>query len=136
MKTYASISCKVLLYVVLMVFFVIFYMKDQLRDFFEGRKTTSSKFEVVTEYQIPTMIVCMNPGIKETKASKYGFDSFLEIFFNDTENTFEEMFDDITYNLNTDFILHFYGKNLTLGSNEIEIEHKQDIHQESSRLVG
>ncbi len=100
-------------------------MKDQLTDFFMGRTTTSSKFIEVEAYQIPTMIFCMNPGTKATVAAKrYNLVRFHDVF--SYNETFSQVFDDISYILTKEYDISISNQPLTIGDNLRKID-EQDV---------
>ena len=70
-----------ILYLILMIIFVLFYMHDQLKDFFEARTTITSKIVQAHQIEFPTIIICMNPARKLSKAQKYGFKESDDLFY-------------------------------------------------------
>ena len=131
-KSFISFVAKAFIFSTLLTIFVTFYMKDQLLDFFKGRTVTSSKFIEVLEYEIPTTIFCMDPGTKPTVAKKHNLKSVFEVFA--LNETFSQVFEEISYILNVDFDIFVMDKPLSLGNNIIQTgEFDLDVNLEMIR---
>ena len=76
-----------ILYLILMIIFALFYMHDQLIDFFEARTTITSKIVQAKNFEFPSLIVCMNPARKMSIAAKYGFKESNDVFYQDVPNS-------------------------------------------------
>ena len=76
-----------ILYLILMIIFALFYMHDQLIDFFEARTTITSKIVQAKNFEFPSLIVCMNPARKMSIAEKYGFKESNDVFYQDVPNS-------------------------------------------------
>ena len=75
------------LYTILLILFVIFYMKDQMTDFTWHRTTMSTRFEVPNEIEFPTMTMCMQPGMKTSVKERYGLRENHYLFQKKFQNT-------------------------------------------------
>ena len=69
-----------ILYLILFITFVLFYMRDQLYNFYQERTTITSKIEQAQKLEFPTLIICMNPARKLSVAEKYGFRESADLF--------------------------------------------------------
>ena len=76
-----------ILYLILMIIFALFYMHDQLIDFFEARTTITSRIVQAKSFEFPSLIVCMNPARKMSIAEKYGFKESNDVFYQDVPNS-------------------------------------------------
>ena len=134
-KSFISFVAKAFIFSTLLTIFVTFYMKDQLKDFFEGRTTTSSKFIEVEEYQIPTMIFCMNPGTKTGVATdKYNLTAFYDVF--SSNESFSQVFEDISYILSKDYDISIGDQAINIGKNQLKIgERNIDIEVNMIRTM-
>ena len=131
-KCFITTVAKFCIYSTLLVVFVSFYLKNQLADFSQGRTATSSQVLRVSEFEIPTAIFCMNPGIKPTVAKKHNLKSVFEVFA--LNETFSQVFEEISYILNVDFDIFVMDKPLSLGNNIIQTgEFDLDVNLEMIR---
>ena len=119
-KCVITTAAKLSIFSTLLALFVTFYMKNQLVDFLEGRTATSSKFIRVTDYEIPTIIFCMNPGTKPTVARKHNLTDVFDVFW--LNETFSQVFEEISYVLNDDYDILVLNKPLKLGNNAVIID--------------
>ena len=82
-----SIALGIVSYLILFILFVQFYMLEQMGDYIAGRTTTTSRLEQVEESEFPTITICMDPPLKQSVVSKYGFKSAGEVVVEDVPNT-------------------------------------------------
>ena len=95
-------------------------------DYIAGRTTTTSRLVQVSETEFPTITICMDPPLKPSVMSKYGFKSLEEVVINDVPNaTLLETLEVLSYRLNLDFSMKITRYNqdnkdidLKLGENE------------------
>ena len=95
-------------------------------DYIAGRTTTTSRLVQVSETEFPTITICMDPPLKPSVMSKYGFKSLEEVVINDVPNaTLIEKLEVLSYMLNLDFSMKITRYNqdnkdidLKLGENE------------------
>ena len=118
----------IVFYIGLLIPFVWFYMYDQLSDFIEGSTTIASRFEISPKIEFPTMTFCTTNVFKRSVVQKFGFKTNYEIFWKNIPNkTLEEAFDELSFQLNRDFIikashdLWWHQSNLTIGLNNITL---------------
>ena len=86
----------------------------------------TSRLVQVTETEFPTITICMDPPLKPSVMSKYGFKSLEEVVINDVPNvTLIEKLEVLSYMLNLDFSMKITRYNqdnkdvdLKLGENE------------------
>ena len=106
-----------ILYLILMIIFVLFYMHDQLKDFFEARTTITSKIVQAHQIEFPTIIICMNPARKLSKAQKYGFKESDDLFYKEVPNsTLDQRQLELGYQLNKDYEIVLNQQLLTEGN--------------------
>ena len=120
-KCFISTIAKFSIYSTLLVVFVTFYMKNQLIDFSQGRTATSSQFMRVSEFEIPTAIFCLSPGTKPTVARKHNLTFVHDVF--KLNETFSQVFEEISYVLNHDYEILILNKPMKLGNNVINGEY-------------
>ena len=113
-------------------------MQDQMYDFTLHRTTMSARFEEEDQIEFPTMTICTEGGMKNSKLQKYGLKTTKHLLQNkfitkDNPNyigqpnqSLTETFDELSYILNRDFILELSHKsyhsgqvNLSLGINNV-----------------
>ena len=119
-KCFITTVAKFCIYSTLLVVFVSFYLKNQVADFSQGRTATSSQVLRVSEFEIPTAIFCMNPGIKPTVAKKHNLVDVFHVF--SLNETFSKVFEEISYILNDDYEILITNKPLKVGNNVINGE--------------
>ena len=111
-----------ILYLILMIIFVLFYMHDQLKDFFEARTTITSKIVQAHQIEFPTIIICMNPARKLSKAQKYGFKESDDLFYKEVPNsTLDQRQLELGYQLNKDYEIVLNQQLLKEGNNNMLI---------------
>ena len=94
-------------------------------DFIARRATTTSRLEQVTESEFPTITICMDPPLKPSVASKYGFKWELDLHMIDVPNTtLLEKMEALSYMIDKDFSIKITTKDelhavdLKVGSNK------------------
>ena len=93
-------------------------------DFIAGRSTTTSRLVQVKESEFPTITICMDPPLKQSVVSNYGFKSAGEVVVKDVPNTtLLEKLEAVSYILNRDFSLKTIDQDwnetdLIVGENE------------------
>ena len=99
-----SLCLRIVSHLILFVFFVQFYLMDEMGDYMADRITTTSRFEEVSELKFPTITICMDPPQKPSVALMYGFETLFDINRKDVPNTtLYERFEVLSYILNKDF---------------------------------
>ena len=99
-----SLCLQIVSHLILFVFFVQFYLMDEMGDYMADRITTTSRFEEVSELKFPTITICMDPPQKPSVALMYGFKRLFDINWKDVPNTtLYERFESTSYILNKDF---------------------------------
>ena len=118
----------IVFYIGLSIPFVWFYMYDQLNDFIKGSTTIASRFEESAKIEFPTMTFCTTNIFKHSVLRKFGFNTNYEVFWKSIPNkTLEEAFDELSYQLNKDFIIRashdlwWHETKLKLGFNNITV---------------
>ena len=104
---------KVLSFIILLVLFVYFFLKDQMMSFVKSRTTiTSRMLENSPDIEFPTLTFCLLPATKLSVTKNYGFQNDNEKFYKEIPNsTLHQRLDELTYQLNRDFeIRSFYGE--------------------------
>ena len=102
---------KVLTFIILLVLFVYFFLKDQMMSFVKSRTTiTSRMLENSPDIEFPTLTFCLLPATKLSITKSYGFQNDNEKFYKEIPNsTLHQRLDELTYQLNRDFeIRSFY----------------------------
>ena len=99
-----SLCLRIVSHLILFVFFVQFYLMDEMGDYMADRITTTSRFEEVSELKFPTITICMDPPQKPSVALMYGFETLFDINRKDIPNTtLYKRFEVLSYILNKDF---------------------------------
>ena len=121
MKKTLRLPLECLLYISCLTSFVTFFLKDQLDAFIKGRQTTSSRFEDGPDFDVPTITLCMNPGIKAMEGTRFGFEYQDDIFFQDDgfNSTLIERYNNVSYKLNEDYEVIIYDEIIREGINEV-----------------
>ena len=70
--TWKKALAKTFFYLGFVSLFVIFYVKDLVSDFIEGRSTMTSQYQSIDQIEFPTVTLCMVPGAKNSFLKKYG----------------------------------------------------------------
>ena len=96
---------KVLSFIILLVLFVYFFLKDQMMSFVKSRTTiTSRMLENSPDIEFPTLTFCLLPATKLSVTKNYGFQNDNEKFYKEIPNsTLHQRLDELTYQLNRDF---------------------------------
>ena len=96
-----------------------------MEDYIAGRTTTTSRLEQVEESDFPTITICMDPPVKPSVASKYGFKWVWDLYVPNTSNTtLLEKLETLSYIMNKDFSIKIiteeepYEVNLKVGNNK------------------
>ena len=101
-----SICLQIGSHLILFVFFVQFYLMEEMGDYIADRITTTSRFQEVSESEFPTVTICMDPPQKPSVASMYGFERLTDIHKKDVLNTtLPERLEASSYILNRDFYI-------------------------------
>ena len=74
-----SIVLRLISHLLLFIFFVQFYLIEQMGDYMKDRATTSSRLEQASVSEFPTITICMDPPLKPSVMSKYGFKTIGEV---------------------------------------------------------
>ena len=99
-----KILARVILYILLFVFFCSFYMIDQMKNYIKGRTTVTSRFEEVEYLEPPTITLCMHPLFKPTKMAASGLTDQGDVLFTDfTNETLEDRLEFFSYLLGRDY---------------------------------
>ena len=89
---------KILFYFVFIFIFVIFYVKDLMSDFIEGRSTMTSRYQTVESIEFPTVTLCMVPGHKNSVIKKYGRGPVWDILYkNVSYKSLSDVFNEASY---------------------------------------
>ena len=101
---------RVTLYFILLVFFVYFYMKDQMSDYIINRSTVASRIEEANGLQFPTITLCMHPAQKPSVAKEFDYMWFWAVFRKNINSTLTlpQRYAKLHYLLNRDYELKFY----------------------------
>ena len=106
-----SLILRLISHLSLFIFFVNFYLIEEMGDYIADRVTTTSRFEKALESEFPTITICMDPPQKPSVAKMYGFQSVTDINLKDVPNTtLLERFKAISYILNKDFSIKVYNR--------------------------
>ena len=125
-------------------------MKDQMSAFIQGRTTITTGNQVADSFEFPTTTICFYPGAKSSALKKLNitenwFDTFKKGYSN---KTIIETFDNVTFQLNTDFEINNIkaysgydtGKALKYGVQTLKECVSEDVYQdftlESVRTYG
>ena len=73
--------CRVNLFILLAILFVVFYMQDQMSDYLLKRSTIATRFEEKDTLVFPTLTACMSNGQKTSVARKFGVDMNWELLY-------------------------------------------------------
>ena len=104
-----SLILRLITHLCLFIFFVKFYLIEEMGDYIADRVTTTSRFEEVVESEFPTITICMDPPQKQSVAKMYGFQSVIGINMIDVPNTtLSERFEATSYILKKDFSIKVY----------------------------
>ena len=79
-----KLALKAILYLALLILFYMFYMKDALNKYKDGRTTMSemrNKIISNTERLAPVMIICPEPGFKSSFFDEHNIDKSMKNFF-------------------------------------------------------
>ena len=99
-------------------------------DYIAGRTTTTSRLEQVKESEFPTITICMDPPLKPSVASKYGFKWAWDVFKKDVlytpkspNTTWLKKLETMSYMMDKDFSIKILTKeesliNLKVGKNK------------------
>ena len=99
-----KILARIILYILLFVFFCSFYMIDQMADYIKGRTTVTSRFEEVESQEPPTITVCMHPLFKSTSMASYGLTDQGDVLYEDfIDETLEDRLEFLSYLLGRDY---------------------------------
>ena len=97
---------RIIIYTLLLACYLIFYLKGQLSNYIKGRTTISSRFEEATEFEWPTVTLCMSSPQKASIANANGFTCSCNAFSKEPNNqTLLERFEELSYMLDKDFTI-------------------------------
>ena len=121
------IGLKITFFLALFFLFGYFYMYDQMSAFIKGRTTITTRLKDVDELEIPTISVCMNPGLKGSVVKSFGFVKYYDWIYADVDgSTTSEVIGNLSYILNKDYRIRleddYFGndaKELNLGTNVV-----------------
>ena len=121
-----SIVLRLISHIILFIFFVQFYLIEQMGDYMSDRITTTSRFKQVSESEFPTITICMDPPQKPSVALMYGYNRFTDIHTKDVPNTtLPQRLEASSYILNRDFHIKdlndyegYRGNYLKVGEND------------------
>merc|ERR1711860_63800 len=82
-----SIVLRLISHLILFIFFVQFYLIEQMGDYMSDRITTTSRFKQVSASEFPTITICMDPPQKPSVALMYGYNRLTVIHTKDVSNT-------------------------------------------------
>ena len=108
--------CKLILFLILTVLFVMFYMKDQMTDYLMKRTTISTRFEEVKRLEFPTLTICISYGQKPSIARQLGLSLNYdilgygisdEVLKKANANNLSEVFEKVSYILDRDFEISY-----------------------------
>ena len=123
-----KILARIILYILLFVFFCSFYMIDQMKNYIKGRTTVTSRFEEVEYLEPPTITLCMHPLFKPTKMAASGLTDQGDVLFTDfTNDTLDDRLEFFGYLLGRDYEIEmaldetgYLWKNLLVGSKNFD----------------
>ena len=104
---------KILTFIILLVLFVYFFLKDQMMSFVKSRTTiTSRMLENSPDIEFPTLTLCLLLPTKLSVTKSYGFQNDNKKFYEEIPNsTFHQRLDELTSQLKSYFeIRSFYGE--------------------------
>ena len=105
--TWKRTLAEAVFYLLFIALFVIFYVKDLLSDFIEGRSTMTSQIRPVEEIEFPTVTVCMKPGYKNSVLKRFDIqsptDEWMKAAF--PNQSLSEVFREVSYIEGRDFKL-------------------------------
>ena len=121
-----SIVLRLISHLLLFIFFVQFYLIEQMGDYMSDRITTTSRFKQVSVSEFPTITICMDPPQKPSVALMYGYNRLTVIHTKDVSNTtLPQRFEASSYILNRDFHIKdltayedYKGNYLKIGEND------------------
>ena len=95
---------KLVFYLSFVALFVVFYVKDLLSDFIEGRSTMTSQIQPVESIEFPTVTLCMKPGHKNSVIKKYGLTRATDVVGKSfTDQSLSDIFSEISFINGRDF---------------------------------
>ena len=101
--------CRINLFILLAILFVVFYMQDQMSDYLLKRTTIATRFEEKDTLVFPTLTACMTNGQKTSVARKFGVDMNWELLYDadilerSNSKNISEVRNQLSYILNRDF---------------------------------
>ena len=121
----------IVIYLLLLVFFWIFFMHGQLRDFIRARTTITSRMERTDSLEPPTLTLCFDPPFKTSVARKFGlvhhYDFRNKALPNGTD--YGERFHQLSYILNQDY-------KVSMSNYDISSENKTEISEGFNNVEG
>ena len=73
-KNRRFINC--ILYIILLIFFMYFYLMDEILNYTKGGTTLSSRTEEVEFLKAPYMMLCFHPSFKPSMLQKHGLPEY------------------------------------------------------------
>ena len=130
-KTVLKSIVQVTIFISLTLFFVFFYLKEQLKNYIEHRETITSRYEDADSLEFPTITLCLDPATKLSVSKKYGFTKYLDKFYKPVEtSTLAQRFEELTYTLNKDFKVQFNGEyDLKVGLSKAQEYESTPVHK-------
>ena len=113
-------SLEFIVFVILLTFFIIFYMKNEVGDFTKQRTSITIRHENSTELEFPSIVFCMKPGSKLSVAQQYKLEKLGDFFDSKTMIFFREKLANLSYKLNEDYQIFINKKSLNFGLNFIK----------------
>ena len=114
-----KLTLKVIMYSSLIVTFVVFFLKDQMLAYIEGRTTMSSRVLKSNQLEFPSIGLCFEPGTKYTVRKKYKLKNPWSVFHETVPNlTIPQVFNEQSFILDRDFRLYL----------DNEKKYKPDFH--------
>ena len=118
-KKVLTYSLEFIVFVILLILFVVFYMKNEVGDYTKQRTSVTTRNENSTELEFPSIVFCMKPGSKVSVAQKYNLEKLEDFFDSDDSVFFREKLANLSFNLNEDFQIFINENSLHLGMNFI-----------------
>ena len=118
-KKVLTYTLQFLIFIILLVLFIVFYMKDQLLDFTKHRTTITTRNENPKELEFPTIILCMKPGSKNSVAQKLQLENLAEFFDASHQPNFNEKLENLSFLMNRDLEILINQIPLDFGLNQI-----------------
>ena len=104
-------------YLILIILFYVFYMKDSLEKYQKGTTTMGERIELVEKRLCPQLIFCPQPGFKTSYFKQLDIYSGMKKFFwkkpnkhmKHIENDVVNAYDNMSYQLGIDWNIHLWN---------------------------